>query len=41
MEDKKNTVVKYIKEKLNEFEELGFFKRVRGKKPESLDDIDI
>ena len=30
-----------LKYTLNEFEELGFFDRVRGKKPESLDDIDI
>ena len=38
---------KYLKterednDKLNEFEELGFFERVRGKKPKSYDDIDI
>lgn len=30
-----------LKYTLNEFEELGFFDRVRGKKPESLDEIDI
>ena len=30
-----------LKYTLNEFEELGFFDRVRGKKPKSLDDIDI
>ena len=35
------TKLAQMKYTLNEFEELGFFKRVRGKKPESLDDIDI
>ena len=30
-----------MKYTLNEFEELGFFKRVRGKKPKSLEDKDI
>lgn len=30
-----------LKYTLNEFEELGFFDRVRGKKPKSLDEIDI
>lgn len=34
------TKLAQMKYTLNEFEELGFFKRVRGKKPESLDDID-
>ena len=29
-----------LKYTLNEFEELGFIDRVRGKKPESLDEID-
>ena len=35
------TKLAQMKYTLNEFEELGFFKRVRGKKPDSLDDIDI
>ena len=35
------TKLAQMKYTLNEFDELGFFKRVRGKKPESLDDIDI
>lgn len=35
------TKLAQMKYTLNEFEELGFFKRVRGKKPGSLDDIDI
>lgn len=35
------TKLAQMKYTLNKFEELGFFKRVRGKKPESLDDIDI
>ena len=35
------TKLAQMKYTLNEFEELGFFKRVRGKKPESLDEIDI
>ena len=30
-----------LKYTLNEFDELGFFERVRGKKPKSYDDIDI
>lgn len=30
-----------LKYTLNEFEDLGFFARVRGKKPKSLDDNDI
>ena len=30
-----------LKYTLNEFDELGFFARVRGKKPKSFDDIDI
>ena len=30
-----------LKYTLNEFEELGFIDRVRGKKPKSLDEIDI
>lgn len=34
------TKLAQMKYTLNEFEELGFFKRVRGKKPESLGDID-
>ena len=30
-----------LKYTLNEFEDLGFFDRVRGKKPKSLDEIDV
>ena len=35
------TKLAQLKYTLDEFEELGFIDRVRGKKPESLDDIDI
>lgn len=35
------TKLAQLKYTLNEFEELGFWDRLRGKKPESYDDIDI
>lgn len=35
------TKLAQLKYTLNEYEKLGFFKRIRGKKPKSYDDIDI